>query len=350
MYFDFYDNHPDVPVVGVAEPGADRIVLSIPIGLPRAFSAMFVAVLFHIAAILFILYVPNLDAARQARLARQMALLQQQRDRDQARFVFVQPHLDMPATRALSPRAEASDKDRNAQSRDHATNPTNTMPFSIGNTRERVEAQRAAPAPPAPEPQPQTPPQPSGPAPHNNGQSSGDAGSPPGPSVSSLTLPGGRAGDGRVPDAPAATGMGAGRGLVGSAMRDLRQMVQADAFDNQGGGAGAFGPSIQFDTKGVEFGPWIRRFIAQIKRNWLIPYAAMAMKGHVAITFNIHKDGTITDLGVPGPCNVDAFNRAAYNALAASNPTYPLPPEYPSEHAFFTVIFYYNEVPPGGGT
>ena len=35
--------------------------------------------------------------------------------------------------------------------------------------------------------------------------------------------------------------------------------------------AAAFGPAIQFDTKGVEFGPWIRRFIAQVKRNWLIP-------------------------------------------------------------------------------
>jgi hypothetical protein len=43
---------------------------------------------------------------------------------------------------------------------------------------------------------------------------------------------------------------------------------------------------------------------------------------------------------------VDAFNNAAYNALAASNPTQPLPPEYPSDKAFFTVTFYYNESPP----
>jgi len=30
-----------------------------------------------------------------------------------------------------------------------------------------------------------------------------------------------------------------------------------------------------------------------------------------------------------------------------SNPVDPLPPEYPSEKAFFTVTFYYNERPPG---
>ena len=30
------------------------------------------------------------------------------------------------------------------------------------------------------------------------------------------------------------------------------------------------------------------------------------------------------------------------------SPTQPLPPEYPSDHAFFTVTFYYNETPPAG--
>jgi len=95
----------------------------------------------------------------------------------------------------------------------------------------------------------------------------------------------------------------------------------------------------------VEFGPWIRRFIAQVKRNWLIPYAAMSMKGHVVVSFNVHKDGSITDLQVVGASPIDAFNNAAFGALASSNPTAPLPPEYPSDKAFFTVTFFYNEEP-----
>jgi hypothetical protein len=33
--------------------------------------------------------------------------------------------------------------------------------------------------------------------------------------------------------------------------------------------------------------------------------------------------------------------------LLASDPTTPLPPEYPDDKAFFTVTFYYNESPPG---
>jgi len=82
-----------------------------------------------------------------------------------------------------------------------------------------------------------------------------------------------------------------------------------------------------------------------VKRNWFVPYAAMSLKGHVVITFNVHKDGRITDLQVLRPSDVSAFNNAALNALATSNPTMALPPEYPSDKAFFTVTFYYNESP-----
>ena len=133
---------------------------------------------------------------------------------------------------------------------------------------------------------------------------------------------------------------------LGEALRNLQRYVGQESFDNPEGGASAYGPWIQFDAKGVEFGPWIRRFVAQIKRNWFIPYAAMVMKGHVVLTFYVHKDGTISELAVQGPSNIEAFNHAAFNALATSNPTQPLPQEYPSERAFFTVTFFYNETPP----
>jgi TonB family protein len=69
------------------------------------------------------------------------------------------------------------------------------------------------------------------------------------------------------------------------------------------------------------------------------------MRGHVMITFNVHKDGRITDLTVLKPSAIEAFTNAAFNALLSSNPTQPLPPEYPDDKAFFTVTFYYNEVP-----
>tara|TARA_B100001123_G_scaffold446138_1_gene599656 strand:+ start:30364 stop:31428 length:1065 start_codon:yes stop_codon:yes gene_type:complete len=135
-------------------------------------------------------------------------------------------------------------------------------------------------------------------------------------------------------------------GLVGRAVRNLRQRVQKETFRNDSGDTGRYGPDIQFDTKGVEFGPWLRRFVAQIRRNWFVPYAIWSMHGHVVLTFNVHGNGDLTDLEVVQPSHVEAFNNSAFNALLSSNPTQPLPAEYPDDKAFFTVTFYFNEVPP----
>jgi TonB family protein len=71
----------------------------------------------------------------------------------------------------------------------------------------------------------------------------------------------------------------------------------------------------------------------------------MTLRGHVVITFWVHKDGRLTDLQIIRPSLVDGFNHSAYGALASSSPTYPLPPEYPDDKAFFTVTFYFNETP-----
>jgi TonB family protein len=132
-------------------------------------------------------------------------------------------------------------------------------------------------------------------------------------------------------------------GALGDALRNLDRYVQNQTFRNPQGGATDPGTAIQFDTKGVEFGPWIRRFVAQVRRNWFVPEAAWAFHGRVVVQFNIHRNGRITDLVVVQPSEIDAFNRASFNAIQGSNPTEPLPPEYPDERAFFTVTFSYNE-------
>jgi len=102
---------------------------------------------------------------------------------------------------------------------------------------------------------------------------------------------------------------------------------------------------VQFDAKGVDFSPWLRRFISQIRRNWFVPESAREAKGRVVVTFRVHKSGAITHLAVVTPASVEAFNSSAFSAVAASNPTYPLPPEYPDEYAVFTVTFDFNENP-----
>jgi TonB family protein len=322
MYFDFDDYRPDVTGIGSVISWREGVLLSIIV---------------HLALVIALLLLPRYfpEDSNKAR-ERMLALAKQlEEQRKPERFVFVQPREDLRAP-APPPRAEASDQDRQARTRERAERPTNPMPRSRGNTTERLEAmERETARGRGPEPDPalgqqaRAEPDPTPPAPQ--------------PSPESLTVP--DVPGLRLPSSRAPANSRLGGGSLGDALRNLQRYVETDQFNNPQGGSSTFGPAIQFDTKGVEFGPWIRRFVAQVKRNWLIPNAAMMMKGHVMITFNVHKDGHITDLAVVKPSSIDAFNNAAYGALASSNPTVPLPPEYPSDKAFFTVTFFYNEEP-----
>jgi TonB family protein len=324
MYFEFEDYKPDITPVGRAISWREGVLLSIIV---------------HLAGVIGLLLSPQLFAIDPATLQARQAALEAARPRSEPeRFVFVNPKVDL---KALKPpqRAEPSDQDREARSVERAKQPTNPLPYSRGNTSERVEQldkQTARGRGPIPDP-----------AAGQQAQAQPDVTQPVSPdqtplpeSTSPLQFPSNRP----APQTGANGQRPVGGGSLGDALRNLQRYVQRDQFENSQGG-GAFGPAIQFDTKGVEFGPWIRRFVAQVKRNWLIPYAAMSMQGHVVVTFNVHKDGSITDLNVVGPSSVGAFNSAAYGALATSNPTAALPPEYPAEKAFFTVTFFYNEEP-----
>jgi TonB family protein len=324
MYFDFEDYHPDVNPVGRALTRLEVVLLSI---------------IFHLVMTIVILLAPRYWPDLFVPASRPTPLVLAQPPRDHTQFVFVAPRVERPVTKA-PPIAEPSDRDREARSAMNAPRPTNPLPYNRGNTPERMDQPSERPQVargqgPQPEPSQmarnQTPNQPQSDSsmPHIS-ESSG-----------ALQLPNNRSTQPSSSNGRSTTNGGS----LGDALRNLQRYVQNEQFDNQGG-SGQFGPEIQFDTKGVEFGPWIRRFIAQVKRNWFIPYAAMSMKGHVVITFNIHKDGAITDLNVVGPSAIDAFNNAAFGALSGSNPTQPLPPEYPADKAFFTVTFFYNEQPP----
>ena len=320
MYFDFDDYHPDITPVGRAISWREGVLLSI---------------IFHLCAIIFILLFPKFFPEDKAARARLLLQQQQVARRDSPRFVFIQPRIDRPAPKP-PPRADSSDIDRVATAPERAKQPTNPLPFSRGNSPERVEAPPVTP-PQQARGQGPTP----DPAQGQQAQAQSELRAPDSQSQLQFQAP--------KQDAKNNSANGKspiGGGSLGDALRNLQRYVPRDQFDNPGGNGGQAYPEIQFDSKGVEFGPWIRRFIAQVKRNWFIPYAAMSNKGHVVVTFNVHKDGSITDLSVIGPCPIEPFNNAAYGALSASNPTVPLPPEYPTEKAFFTVTFFYNETPP----
>jgi TonB family protein len=318
MYFDFEDYRPDITPVGSVISWREGVLISIIV---------------HLAMIIVLLAAPDWLVSHRVVVPAQAAVAERD-DRDEpTRFVFVAPRVDTPAPKP-PPRADASELDRAARAPRRAENPTNPLPLSRGNSPERVERLEEQMARgQGPEPEASPGPEPAAPEPER------DLRTPESQSALASPLPPPRPRSGGSARLPAG-------GSLGDALRNLERYVQNEQFENPGGGADAFGPAIQFDTKGVEFGPWVRRFIAQVKRNWMIPLAAMSLRGHVVLTFNVHKNGMLTDLAIVQPSSVDAFNHAAFGALASSNPTQPLPPEYPADKAFFTVTFYYNEPAP----
>ena len=321
MYFDFEDSHLETPSVESAISRREGILLSVVI------HCVVLAVLVTLPEHPFF---QRLEAERQAEVQRQFAL----RSREPARFVFVQPRVDLEAPEA-PPRAEASDRDRVAAAPERAADPTNRLPFSRGNSAARVDAEELRGA-----------------------RERGDTGAAP-PRARATEAE--ALGEGEpVVDLggdPALSGLSAKaldridgtqvpQSGLADALRNIDRYITPEVFENLSGAGGQPGGTIQFDTMGVDFGPWLQRFVAQVRRNWFIPMAARTFRGHVVITFYIHRDGEITELTVVDPSRIPAFAYAAYNALRGSNPTYPLPPEYPVDRAFFTVTFYYNEIPP----
>ena len=362
MYFQFEDLRPDAPSFDSVMSRREGFLISV--------------VGHALVVIFFLMVLPRLEFVNEwierrekEAESRDAQRLEQQRmqQRQAGRFVFVQPLID---TEAPEPPNDGvlSDRDRMAMAPERSPAPTNPLPFARGNSPEFVIRPELAEYA-------------SGDGPildSADGQPDGEIGE------EDTALADGEAketematdaetkvrtaedeGSGqfdlaelgataaglppvasRIP--PAESRRPLSGGSLGEAIQNLDRYIDFESFDNPQGGGGQFGPSIQFDSMGVEFGPWIRRFIAQIKRNWLLPYAAMlkGWSGHSVITFNVYKNGSLTDVTVVDPSTTDSFNSSGRNALLASDPTQPLPPEYPADKAFFTVTFYYNERPP----
>ncbi len=314
MYFDFEDRRPDTPLLDRPLTRLEQTLLTI------------IAYLLIVIGLILYPRLPFVKAAEAARLAK---LEEQRKQRDQLQdhmqFAFATPRVEMQRL-PEKPRV-LSDESHTAQTRERVMRPLNDTPASRGRTPEKVIADAGPPQP----------------------QPSAEPTAPPRSDPNAMALP-------ASPQATIARNEpnrnpimeNRAPGLLSDAIRNVQKYSQGESLRNEQGG-GSYGPSFQFDSKGVDFGSWLRRFRAQVYRNWLIPYAAMALHGHTVIRFTIHKDGAITDLIVLQPSEIDAFTKAAFNAIKTSNPTVPLPADYPDDRMVMTVIFYYNETPPGGG-
>lgn len=166
---------------------------------------------------------------------------------------------------------------------------------------------------------------------------------------------------------PAAQEPGAGKATLplASAGRSIEESIRGTAPGSGGGGTGSGGslpggvyeqrrgnfstsePLILSDTRGVDFGPYLARVLAAVRRNWLavIPESArLGQKGKTVIVFTILKDGSVppTQPVVTRTSGQDPLDRAALSAILASVPFPPLPTQFTGEHIVLQFTFLYN--------
>jgi len=309
MYFDLEDYRPDTPRI----PN--------PISIREA---VLISVIVHLVLVIAYFVVPEEWFERQELLVENAASDPQRQP--PLRFVEVMPLLDR-MEQPVRP-ADQSDLDRRSQTRERPPDAIDPAPFMRGNTPEMTEGGPSAAAPPSAPPSPPERPETE--------------------TLDASALPPADRGFASLPPQPASPSAPQSAQSLSDQLRDLQQYLRQENFDNPRGGNTEQSADIQFDSMGIDFGPWLRRFKNQVERNWLVPAAAMSLRSRVVIRFNVLRNGYITDLTVLQPASVPALTNAALNALRLSNPTAVLPPEYPAEKVLFTVTFYYNERPRPG--
>jgi TonB family protein len=106
--------------------------------------------------------------------------------------------------------------------------------------------------------------------------------------------------------------------------------------------------TLSFDTQDFPWGDYARQIYVIIRNNWLarIPLAAReGIRGYACWKFTILKDGEVGDLRLRRTSSVPPFERAASDAIRASNPLPPLPEEFPASSEGVTFCFFYNLLP-----
>ncbi len=218
------------------------------------------------------------------------------------------------------------------------------------NTMERLK-KMTPPAPaaaPAPAPDAATPP----PAPVAS------APPPPAPAVDKPKLPQ------PVADAPTAQPTRPDFGRPTSAGNSIQDALNAAAKNRGGFDAGGGTPSrrqggplklggaeVLSDTQGVDFDPYLRRILSDIKRNWdpLIPAEAgspLFKQGETWIRFSIGPDGSITAMHLDGSTHDEAINRSCWGSITSEGQFPPLPTAFHGPNLELRIHYLVNKSPP----
>ncbi len=296
----------------------------------RRRESAFLSVIFHLLVVIFLLVEPYIFSS----VKRTLGIGEEDRKpRQQLTYLALPPDNQVVK---IKPKTDVlSDKDRLAQPGLEASRPLlPPVPVTPAEADKKLVAQLPAPPQLAPQGEAKVPlPQPGQPAPPLQ---LGDVRN----EQPKLTLP--QAGTpGRALE-EAVRGVARNRGSGGPAVGD------------EGFPPGGFNPRspaavgdarILSDTLGVDFDPYLRRVVSDIRRNWyaVMPeIARLGKRGRVVVIFEILKDGAVPKLYLVSTSGSEPLDRAALAGISASVPFSPLPDEFRGPFIRLQVTFLYN--------
>ena len=223
------------------------------------------------------------------------------------------------------------------------------------------EARAGQPQPPAPRPQPapqhaapqQTAPPQAAPQPQQQQASS----TPPTRTPARPTPP--------LVDAPAPSpqrqpDFNTGAGTAGEAIQQAARNARNSAGGGESGdygntgrglnGGAKVGTQVLSDMQGVDFGKYLARLLADIKRNWLplIPLECqppLSKQGITGVRFTIQPDGRISAMNLDYSTHDQSIDRAAWGSIRALGQAQPLPKEFHGPNLELRIEFRVNKDP-----
>jgi TonB family protein len=299
--------------------------------------SIYISILVYVAIGWFLFYGPRV-LFHQPRLISPTDVL---KERDK-QLTFLDAPKDLSKLTPPKSSKVISDKDRVQQT---------THPTLDKKTLEQLQAMRkaGAPAPPAPQAQPtpqppvqqqqQAPPPPLPQHPVPQQQQLADAPKPaPAPTQPNFGNQNQSAGD-------------AVRRAAEGAARD--RGTGGDYGDNAPVAHGGLNTGVEVlsDTMGVDFGPYLRRILGDIKRTWLplIPEEArppLNKQGQTLIRFTILPDGRIAAMKLDGSSQDIAIDKAAWGGITGVGQFPPLPANFKGPQLELRIDFLVNMTPP----
>jgi hypothetical protein len=111
------------------------------------------------------------------------------------------------------------------------------------------------------------------------------------------------------------------------------------------------GPEILSDTRGVDFGPYIKGSLHSIYALWVTYIPAEGRpptnaSASTLIRFTIAQDGTLREMHLDGGSHNPSFDRAAWGAITGVGKFQPLPKAFDGPSLELRVMFSVNCPPP----